>query len=97
MTPIDVTVTALGQRFRVVGEFEPSSPAITAGPPDAWEPADPAEWGEHTVTLDGGTDDLCELLERVRPMGAPYSALDHILDLAEIVWLREQDEDRRAA
>lgn len=97
MTPIDVTVTALGQRLRVVGEFEPSRPAITAGPPDGWEPADPAEWGGHTVTLDGGTDDLSELLERVRVPGRVESALEHVRELAELQWLRDRDEIRRAA
>lgn len=97
MTPIDVTISALGQRFRVVGEFEPSRPAITSGGPDSWEPADPAEWDECTVTLDGSDTDLCDLLERVRVPGRVESALEHIRELAELAWLRERDEYRRAA
>lgn len=97
MTPIDVTVTALGQRLRVVGEFEPSRPAITAGPPDAWEPADPAEWGEHTITLADGSDDLSELLERVNAPARAMSAADHLRELAELQWMRDQDDERRAA
>ncbi len=97
MTPIDVTLTALGQTFRVEGEFEPSRPAITAGPPDNWEPADPAEWDEYTITLADGTDDLSELLERVNVPGRGITASDHIRDLAELQWLRDCDNDRRAA
>ena len=97
MTPIDVTVTALGQRLRVVGEFEPSRPAIVNGPPDNWEPADPAEWDEHTITLADGKDDLSELLEGLRVPGRGVTALDHILDMAELQWLRDQDNERREA
>lgn len=97
MTPIDVTLTALGQTFRVEGEFEPSRPAITAGPPDNWEPADPAEWDEYTITLADGADDLGELLERLWVRDRAMSALDHILDMAELQWLRDRDDERRAA
>ncbi len=97
MTPIDVTITALGQTMRVVGAFEPGRPAITSGPPDNWEPADPAEWDEYEITLDGGSDDLAELLERLSVPGQIGSALDHVLELAELQWLRDRDADRWAA
>jgi len=94
MTPIHVVVTALGQTFRVEGRFEPSSPAIVSGPPDNWEPADPAVWDEHTITLADGEDDLAELLERVWVRDRAMSAADHIRDLAEHQWLRDQDAGR---
>lgn len=97
MTPIDVTFEALGQRLRVVGEFEPSAPAITSGPPDNWEPADPAEWDEYEVRIEGGSDELSELLSQTRPLGYPETALDYVLDLAELQWLRDRDADRWAA
>lgn len=97
MTPIDVTFEALGQRWNVRGMFEPSRPAITSGPPDNWEPADPAEWDEHTITLADGADDLSELLERVNAPGRAMSAAEHIRELAELQWLRDQDDLRRAA
>lgn len=97
MTPIDVIFDALGHTFRVVGMFTPGRPAITSGPPDNWEPADPAEWDEHTITLAEGADDLSELLERLRVPGYVGSALDHILDRAELQWLRDRDADRWAA
>lgn len=98
MTPIDVTVTTLGQTFRVEGEFEPSAPAIVNGPPDNWEPADPAEWDECAVTLAGGQDDLTELLERlIVPNTGGRSALAEIQDLAELEWLRQCDANRWAA
>lgn len=97
MTPIDVTVTALGQRLRVAGEFEPSRPAITRGHPDNWEPADPAEWDDYCITIDGTDAELSDLLERVQAPGTGGTALAHVLDLAELAWLRERDEYRRAA
>ena len=97
MTSIDVTFEALGQHWRVSGMFTPSRPAITAGPPDNWEPADPAVWDECVVTIDGTDTDLTDLLEHVRPMGVPGTALEYVQDVAETMWLRQQDEDRRAA
>lgn len=97
MTPIDVTITALGQTMRVVGMFTPGRPAITSGPPDNWEPADPAEWDEYEITLAGGLDELSGLLSQTRPLGYPETALDYVLDLAELQWLRDRDADRWAA
>lgn len=97
MIPIDVVVTSLGQRLRVCGAFEPSEPAITSGPPDNWEPADPAEWDECTITLADGEDDLAELLERVWVPDRAMTAADHIREMAELQWLRDRDADRWAA
>lgn len=97
MTHIDVLIATLGQTWRVSGMFTPSRPAITGGPPDNWEPADPAEWDEHTITLADGKDDLSELLEGLRVPGRGVTALDHILDMAELQWLRDQDNERREA
>lgn len=96
MTPINVTFDALGQTFRVEGHFSPSRPAIVSGPADNWEPPDPAEWYEYEITLDDGSDDLTELLERVRVPGQGCSALDHVLDMAELQWLRDREADRWA-
>jgi len=102
MTSIDVTFEALGQHWRVRGKFEPTRPAITGGEPDRWEPADLAQWDEHEVCIrhpeDGSmSQDMSDLLERLHAPGRVGSALDHILDLAELQWLREQDAERRAA
>ncbi len=102
MTPIDVTFEALGQRWNVRGMFEPSRPAITSGPADNWEPADPAQWDEHEIVVrhpeDGSlSQDMSDLLEHLRVPGRVGSALDHILDLAELRWRQEQDAERRAA
>jgi len=97
MIAIDVTFYALGQTWRVSGMFTPGRPAITAGPPDNWEPADPAEWDEYTITLVDGEDDLSELLERLWVRDRAMTALDHILDMAELQWLRDRDDERRAA
>lgn len=99
MTPIDVTITALGQTWRVRGMFEPSRPAITGGPPDDWEPADPAEWDEFQIELigDGDSPELSDLLERLRVPGRGVTALDHVLELAELQWLRDRDAERWAA
>lgn len=102
MTPIDVTFDSLGQTWRVRGMFDPSRPAITGGGPDRWEPSDPAQWDEHEVCIrhpeDGSmSQDMSDLLERVWVRDRAMTALDHILDMAELQWLRDQDELRRAA
>lgn len=91
MTPIDVTVEALGQTFRVTGMFEPGRPAITAGPPDNWCDADPDEWDECEVRIVGGSDELSDLLSMTRPLGYPETALDYVQDAAAREWLRQQD------
>lgn len=102
MTAIDVTFEALGQHWRVRGKFEPTRPAITGGEPDRWEPSDPAQWDEHEVCIrhpeDGSmSQDMSDLLERVWVRDRAMTALDHILDRAELQWLRDRDDERRAA
>lgn len=102
MAHIDVTFDALGQTWRVRGAFTPSRPAITGGEPDRWEPSDPAQWDEHEVCIrhpeDGSmSQDMSDLLERLHAPGRVCSALDHILDMAELQWLRDRDDERRAA
>lgn len=98
MATIDITVTALGDRFRVEGEFTPGSPAITRGSADNWEPAEPAQWDECTVRMADGQDDLTEVLERlIVPNTGGRSALAEIQDLAELEWLRQRDANRWAA
>ncbi|MCD6674887.1 MAG: hypothetical protein LT106_18795 [Burkholderiaceae bacterium] len=99
MVPIDVTFEALGHTWRVHGAFTPSRPVITSGPADNWEPADPAEWDEFQIELvgDGDSPEMSNLLERLRVPGYVGSALDHILDLAELQWLRDRDAERWAA
>ncbi len=102
MITIDVAFDALGQHWRVRGTFEPSRPAITGGPPDNWQPADPAQWDEHEIVVrhpeDGSlSQDMSDLLEHLRVPGRAGSALDYILDLAELQWLRDRDAERWAA
>lgn len=98
MATIDITVTALGDRFRVEGEFTPGSPAITRGHPDNRAPAEAAEWDECTVTLAYGQDDLTDLLDRVRvPNTGGQTALDYVRDLAELAWIEQQRMSQGAA
>ncbi len=91
---IDVSFEAIGQRWRVVGAFYPAVPARTYGPPERCHPEEPAAWGEVRVSMVVGeyeTPDLSELLDSLQAPGRIGSALDHVLDMAELTWQRERD------
>ena len=83
-----------------LGHFTPGRPAITNGGPDNWEPSDPAEWDDVSVVMigsEGESPEMWDLLERLKAPGVAGSALEHVLEMAELAWLREQDDARRAA
>lgn len=100
MTPIDVIFDAHGETWRVYGHFTPGRPGRITGPADNWEPADPAEWDDVSVVMigsEGESPEMWSLLERLKAPGVVGTALDHVLEMAELAWLREQDDARRAA
>lgn len=98
MSAIDVIFEALGETWRVSGEFTPTRPGRTTGPIDNCYDADPAEWDDVSVVMigsEGESPEMWGLMERLRAPGSAGSALDHILEMAELTWLR--DRDARAA
>jgi len=100
MTPIDVIFDALGETWRVYGLFTPGRPGRVTGPIDDCYDADPAEWDDVSVVMigsEGESPEMWDLLERLKAPGVAGSALDHVLEMAELAWLREQDDARRAA
>ena len=85
---IDVTFESLGQRWRVVGAFTPALPARRDSP------AQSARWDDVRVSMCVGeyeTPDLSELLGSLQAPGRVGTALAHVLDMAELTWLRERD------
>lgn len=89
MSHIDVTFGSIGHHWRVAGEFTPGRSARRDSP------AEPAQWDGVRVSMiaEGGveTPDLSELLESLHPTGRTCTALTHVLEMAELTWLRERE------